>query len=130
MLDNGTVNVRYLVDDVAASVDFYTRHFEFTVLSSALPAFADVSRGNLRLLLSGPQSSAGRAMTDGERPAPGGWNRIHFVTDDLAADVARLEQAGVRFRNDVVTGPGGSQILVIDPAGNLIELFQPAEPRS
>jgi catechol 2,3-dioxygenase-like lactoylglutathione lyase family enzyme len=130
MLDNGTVNVRYLVDDVAASVDFYTRHFGFTVLSSALPAFADVSRGNLRLLLSGPQSSAGRAMTDGERPAPGGWNRIHFVTDDLAADVARLEQAGVRFRNDVVTGPGGSQILVIDPAGNLIELFQPAEPRS
>ncbi|MEA3215084.1 MAG: hypothetical protein QOJ19_1240 [Acidimicrobiia bacterium] len=130
MLDNGTVNVRYLVDDVAASVDFYTRHFGFTVLSSALPAFADVSRGNLRLLLSGPQSSAGRAMTDGERPAPGGWNRIHFVTDDLAADVARLEQAGVRFRNDVVTGPGGSQILVIDPAGNLIELFQPAQPRS
>jgi catechol 2,3-dioxygenase-like lactoylglutathione lyase family enzyme len=130
MLDNGTVNVRYLVDDVAASVDFYTRHFEFTVLSSALPAFADVSRGNLRLLLSGPQSSAGRAMTDGERPAPGGWNRIHFVTDDLAADVARLDKAGVRFRNDVVTGPGGSQILVIDPAGNLIELFQPAQPRS
>lgn len=130
MLDNGTVNVRYLVDDVAAAIDFYTRHFGFTVLSSALPAFADVSRGNLRLLLSGPQSSAGRAMTDGERPVPGGWNRIHFVTDDLAADVARLEQAGVRFRNEVVTGPGGSQILVIDPAGNLIELFQPAQPRS
>ncbi len=121
-----TVNVRYMVDDVAAAVDFYTTHFDFQELSSALPAFADVSRGNLRLLLSGPVSSAGRAMPDGARPGPGGWNRIHFVTADLAAEIARLEAAGVTFRNDVVTGPGGSQILIQDPAGNLVELFQPA----
>ena len=129
MLDNGIVNVRYMVDDVAAAIDFYTTQFGFTVHTSVLPAFADVTRGNLRLLLSGPNSSAGRAMADGERPHPGGWNRIHFVTDDLAADVERLRAAGVGFRNDVVTGPGGSQILAVDPAGNLVELFQPATPR-
>ena len=126
MLNESTVNVRYMVDDVAAAVDFYTTHFGFTVRSSSLPAFADVTRGNLRLLLSGRQSSAGRPMTDGEQPEPGGWNRIHFVTDDLAADVARLRNAGVQFRNPMVTGPGGSQILAQDPSGNLIELFQPA----
>src|SRR3954454_14271747 len=120
-----TINVRYLVDDVAASIDFYTRHFGFTVLTSAAPAFADVQRGNLRLLLSGPQSSAGRSMTDGERPRPGGWNRIHFVVDDLDGEIVRLTTAGVAFRNDVVTGPGGSQVLARDPSGNLIELFQP-----
>lgn len=126
MRDDPTVNVRYLVDDVATAVDFYTTQFGFTVRTNAVPAFADVTRGNLRLLLSGPASSAGRPMTDGEKPQPGGWNRIHFVTDDLDADVARLRASGVQFRNDVVTGPGGSQILAIDPAGNLIELFQPA----
>ena len=125
MLEDQIVNVRYMVDDVAAAVDFYSTHFGFTVLTSALPAFADVTRGNLRLLLSGPQSSAGRPMADGEQPRPGGWNRIHFVTDDLAAEVERLEKAGVPFRNPMVTGPGGSQILAVDPAGNLIELFQP-----
>jgi catechol 2,3-dioxygenase-like lactoylglutathione lyase family enzyme len=125
MRDDATVNVRYLVDDVAAAVDFYTTHFGFTVRMSAAPAFADVVRGNLRLLLSGPQSSAGRPMADGARPGPGGWNRLHFLTDDLTADVERLRQAGVPFRNDVVTGPGGAQILAVDPAGNLIELFQP-----
>jgi catechol 2,3-dioxygenase-like lactoylglutathione lyase family enzyme len=129
MLDDPTVNVRYLVDDVAAAVDFYTAHFGFTVQSNAAPAFADVKRGNLRLLLSGPQSSAGHAMTDGEKPGPGGWNRVHFITDDLGADIERLRSAGVRFRNDVVTGPGGSQVLAIDPAGNLIELFQPGGQR-
>ena len=121
-----TVNVRYMVDDVAEALDFYTTHFGFQTLTSALPAFADVSRGHLRLLLSGPASSAGRAMPDGARPGPGGWNRIHFVTSDLDGEIARLKDRGVRFRNEVVTGPGGRQILVEDPSGNLIELFQPA----
>ena len=120
-----TVNVRYLVHDVATSVDFYTRHFGFTVGISS-PAFADVFRGNLRLLLSGPRSSAGRAMTDGEEPRPGGWNRIHLIVDDLGSEVARLTQEGVRFRNEVVTGPGGAQVLAVDPSGNFVELFQPA----
>src|SRR5947199_1652756 len=117
------INVRYLVDDVAESIDFYTRHFGFTVLTSAAPAFAEVTRGNLRLLLSGPQSSAGRAMTDGERPGPGGWNRIHLIVDDLEAEFTRLSDEGVRFRNEIVTGPGGAQVLAIDPSGNLVELF-------
>ncbi|MEY2570121.1 MAG: hypothetical protein QOE63_471 [Acidimicrobiaceae bacterium] len=127
MPDANIVNVRYLVDDVATSTDYYTRHFGFTVGISS-PAFADVTRGNLRLLLSGPQSSAGRAMADGERPGPGGWNRIHLIVDDLGHEVARLTEEGVRFRNEVVTGPGGAQALAIDPSGNLIELFQPAAP--
>jgi catechol 2,3-dioxygenase-like lactoylglutathione lyase family enzyme len=120
------VSVRYIVDDVAAAVDFYTEHFGFEVNTNYPPAFADVVKGNLRLLLSGPKSSAGRAMDDGERPAPGGWNRIHLITDNLAAEVERLKAEGVPFRNDVVSGPGGQQILAQDPAGNLIELFQPA----
>ena len=120
------VSVRYLVDDVAASIEFYTRHLGFRVLSSAVPAFADVARGNLRLLLSGPLSSAGRAMADGELPRAGGWNRIHLVVADLDAEVARLRAEGVPFRNDVVTGPGGAQVLAVDPSGNLVELFQPA----
>lgn len=121
-----TVNVRYLVDDVEAAVDFYTTHLGFTVAMSAAPAFADVRRGQLRLLLSGPQSSAGRPMSDGTRPEPGGWNRIHLIVTDLHAEVARLRQAGLEFRNDVVSGPGGSQVLLLDPAGNFVELFQPA----
>ena len=120
------VNVRYMVDDVQASIDFYTKHLGFEVRTSAAPAFADVTRGNLRLLLSGPKSSAGRPMSDGEKPGPGGWNRIHFIVEDLDAAVADLRQAGLTFRNDVVTGPGGSQILLQDPSGNVIELFQPA----
>ena len=122
---NTTVSVRYMVDDVAAAVDFYTRHFGF-VVNTNYPAFADVVRGNLRLLLSGPESSAGRPMADGARPGPGGWNRIHLITGELDAEVARLQAEGVRFRNDVVSGPGGRQILAQDPAGNIIELFQPA----
>jgi catechol 2,3-dioxygenase-like lactoylglutathione lyase family enzyme len=121
-----TVNVRYIVDDVAAAVNFYTKHLGFTVNTNAGPAFADVIRGNLRLLLSGPASSAGRAMADGERPRPGGWNRIHLLVPDLAKEVARLKAEGVSFRNDTVVGPGGSQILLVDPAGNFVELFQPA----
>ena len=120
------VNVRYMVDDVQAAIDFYTGHLGFTLRSSAAPAFADVTRGNLRLLLAGPTSSAGRPMPDGRRPEPGGWNRIHLIMPDLAAEVARLRAENVRFRNDIVTGPGGRQILVEDPAGNVVELFEPA----
>ncbi len=121
-----TVNVRYMVDDVEAAAAFYTTHLGFTLLSSAAPAFADVTRGDLRLLLSGPTSSAGRPMPDGRMPAPGGWNRIHFVVEDLATEVERLRAAGVQFRNEIITGPGGSQIVLDDPSGNPIELFQPA----
>jgi len=124
-MSNETVNVRYMVADVAQAIAFYTDLLGFEVLTSAAPAFADVQRGNLRLLLSGPASSAGRPMRDGETPGPGGWNRIHFIVDDLAADVDRLRAAGLTFRNDIVTGPGGQQILLEDPAGNPIELFQP-----
>ena len=120
------VNVRYMVDDVKGAVDFYTEHFDFELRSSAAPAFADVVRGNLRLLLSGPKSSAGRPMPDGRTPEPGGWNRVHFIVDDIEADVERLRSAGLTFRNDIVSGPGGQQILLEDPAGNPIELFQPA----
>jgi catechol 2,3-dioxygenase-like lactoylglutathione lyase family enzyme len=120
------VNIRYMVDDVEQSIDFYTTHFGFTLRSSAAPAFADVVHGNLRLLLSGPKSSAGRPMPDGRTPRPGGWNRIHFVVEDIAADVERLRAAGLTFRNDVISGPGGQQTLLEDPSGNPIELFQPA----
>jgi catechol 2,3-dioxygenase-like lactoylglutathione lyase family enzyme len=119
------VNVRYMVDDVAAAIAWYTKHLGFEVISSAAPAFADVKRGSLRLLLSGPKSSAGRPMADGAQPGPGGWNRIHLIVGDLETEVARLKAAGAKFRNDMVTGPGGTQILLQDPSGNLIELFQP-----
>jgi catechol 2,3-dioxygenase-like lactoylglutathione lyase family enzyme len=122
-----TVSVRYMVDDVEESIGFYTRNLGFTLESDRAPAFAEVVRGNLRLLLSGPTSSAGRPMPDGREPGPGGWNRIHFVVDDIDAEVERLRAAGLGFRNDVVTGPGGRQILVDDPSGNPIELFQPAD---
>jgi catechol 2,3-dioxygenase-like lactoylglutathione lyase family enzyme len=122
-----TVNVRYMVDDVEAAVAFYTTHLGFALLSKTAPAFADVERGGLRLLLSGPTSSAGRPMPDGRRPGPGGWNRIHLIVEDLSSEVNRLRAGGVHFRNDIVTGPGGAQILLDDPAGNPIELFQPAK---
>jgi catechol 2,3-dioxygenase-like lactoylglutathione lyase family enzyme len=120
------VNVRYMVNDVQASIDFYTKHLGFQLLTNAAPAFADVTKGNLRLLLSGSTSSAGRPMPDGAKPGPGGWNRIHFIVDDLAREIAKYREAGLQFRNDIVTGPGGSQILLQDPSGNIIELFQPA----
>jgi catechol 2,3-dioxygenase-like lactoylglutathione lyase family enzyme len=127
MPNDTMVNVRYMVDDVDDSVAFYTKQLGFNLLSNASPAFADVTRGNLRLLLAGPQSSAGRPMPDGRKPGPGGWNRIHFIVDDIESEVARLLDGGVTFRNDIVTGPGGKQILLEDPSGNVIELFQPAE---
>jgi catechol 2,3-dioxygenase-like lactoylglutathione lyase family enzyme len=123
---NDMVSVRYLVDDVDAAVAFYTTVLDFKVLTSFAPAFADVARGRLRLLLSGPTSSAGRPMPDGAKPGPGGWNRIHLIVNNIEAEVARLKDAGVRFRNDILKGPGGKQILLQDPAGNVVELFQPA----
>jgi catechol 2,3-dioxygenase-like lactoylglutathione lyase family enzyme len=126
MSNDEMTSVRYMVSDVAESLAFYKDHFGFEPLTEAPPAFADVHRGNLRLLLSGPLSSAGRAMADGAQPGPGGWNRIHFVVPDLDAEIDRLRTAGVSFRNDVVSGPGGRQVLVVDPSGNLIELFQPS----
>jgi catechol 2,3-dioxygenase-like lactoylglutathione lyase family enzyme len=127
MPENDLVSVRYMVDDVEESIDFYTRNFGFELRMSAAPAFAEVLRGRLRLLLAGPRSSAGRPMPDGRKPAPGGWNRIHFVVDDIAGEVERLRSAGLSFRNDIISGPGGQQILLDDPSGNPIELFQPAE---
>ncbi|HET9324483.1 MAG TPA: VOC family protein [Gaiellaceae bacterium] len=125
-MSDETVNVRYLVDDVDASIDFYTAHLGFELISTAAPAFADVRRGALRLLLSGPRSSAGRPMPDGRRPGPGGWNRIHLIVEDIEAEVERLRGEGVPFRNEIVKGPGGRQILLDDPSGNPVELFQPA----
>jgi catechol 2,3-dioxygenase-like lactoylglutathione lyase family enzyme len=118
--------VRYLIDDVAAAVDFYTTHLGFRLNFDAAPAFASVQRGPLQLLLSGPTSSGARPMPDGATPTPGSWNRIQLVVDDIAAEVARLRAAGVTFRNDIISGPGGQQILLQDPAGNFVELFQPA----
>ena len=117
-------SVRYLVDDVEAAIDFYTRHLGFTLNTSAAPAFADVLRGPLRLLLSGPASSGARATPDDAATA--GRNRIHLTVDDLDAEIDRLRGAGLSFLGEVVAGPGGRQILLTDPAGNLIELFQPA----
>jgi catechol 2,3-dioxygenase-like lactoylglutathione lyase family enzyme len=123
----GIVNVRYMVDDVDAAVVFYTKHLGFRPLTNHAPAFADVARGNLRLLLSGQTSSAGRAMPDGTVPASGGWNRFQIIVPDLHSEVERLKAQGLRFRNEIVTGPGGAQVLLPDPSGNLIELFEPAD---
>jgi catechol 2,3-dioxygenase-like lactoylglutathione lyase family enzyme len=120
------VSVRYIVTDVEEAIAFYTTHLGFTERMSALPAFADVVRGRLRLLLSGSASSGGRTLPDGRTPEPGGWNRIHLTVDDLAAEVDRLGAAGLTFRSDIITGPGGAQIVLDDPSGNPIELFQPA----
>ena len=115
-----------MVENVDAAVAFYTKYLGFSLLTNSPPAFAAVVRGNLRLLLSGRSSSAGRAMPDGTLPFPGGWNRIELIVEDLNAEVARLKGQGLHFRNEIITGPGGSQILLIDPSGNLIELLQPA----
>jgi catechol 2,3-dioxygenase-like lactoylglutathione lyase family enzyme len=120
------VSVRYIVPDVERAIAFYTTHLGFTLRMQAGPAFADVVRGRLRLLLSGPASSGGRTLPDGRTPEPGGWNRIHLIVDDLPAEVERLRGDGLTFRSDIVTGPGGKQIVLDDPAGNPIELFQPA----
>ena len=120
-------NVRYMVEDVSAAVEFYTKHLGFTLGTNSAPAFADLTRGNLRLLFSGRKSSAGRAMHDGTLPFPGGWNRIELVVENLSAEVEKLKSKGLHFRNDIVTGPGGSQILLIDPSGNFIELFEPKQ---
>jgi catechol 2,3-dioxygenase-like lactoylglutathione lyase family enzyme len=116
-----------MVEDVEGAIDFYTSNFGFELGRDARPAFAEVIRGNLRLLLAGPESSAGRPMPDGRKPGPGGWNRIHFVVDDIGSEVPRLRDAGVHFRNEIVSGPGGQQILLEDPSGNPIELFQPSQ---
>jgi catechol 2,3-dioxygenase-like lactoylglutathione lyase family enzyme len=124
---NEMVSVRYMVDDVEEAVGFYTKILDFQILNNFAPAFADVSRGSLRLLISGPASSAGRPMPDGAKPGPGGWNRIHLIVGDIEAEVARLRDAGAAFRNDILEGPGGKQVLVQDPSGNVVELFQPAQ---
>ena len=127
MSDQEFGSIRYIVDDVATSFDFYTKHLGFTSLNNFAPAFADVARGPLRLLLSGPASSGARALPDGRQPIAGGWNRIHIIVDDIRAEVERLTVAGVAFRSEVISGPGGSQVVLDDPSGNPVELFQPAQ---
>ena len=122
-----TVKIRYIVTDVDAAIAFYTGMLGFRVDMHPAPGFAMLSRGNLQLLLNRPGAGgAGQAMPDGQQPAPGGWNRIQLEVEDLAATVAQLKQAGCRFRNAIVVGNGGQQVLIEDPAGNPIELFQPA----
>lgn len=122
-----TVTVRYIVDDVDEALAFYTTRLGFEVQMHPAPTFAMLSRGALRLALSAPsgQGGGGQIMPDGTRPEPGGWNRISLPTDDLEADVERLRGAGAHFRNEIVTGVGGKQILLEDPSGNPVELFQP-----
>ncbi len=122
-----TISIRYMIDDVPAAIRFYTTHLGFALDMDASPAFASVSRDGVRLLLSGKTSSGRRPMPDGRVPVPGGWNRIHIQVKDLNAEVERLRAEGLTFRNDIVTGPGGSQILLDDPSGNPVELFQPAK---
>ena len=121
-----TVNFRYMVDDPLASAAWYVDHFGFEALPNASPAFAAVQSGPLRILLSGKASSAGRPMPDGTQPVPGGWNRLQLLVSDLEAEVNRLRGRGVAFRNEIVSGPGGKQILAEDPSGNVVELFQSA----
>jgi catechol 2,3-dioxygenase-like lactoylglutathione lyase family enzyme len=127
MADDGTVYVRYMIDDVDEAVAFYTTHVGFEVVWSAAPAFAEIARGNLHLLLSGEASSAARPMPDGRRPVPGGWNRIHLLVADLPAEIERLRAAGIPMRSKLVRGPGGQQVVFDDPSGNPIEYFQATE---
>jgi predicted enzyme related to lactoylglutathione lyase len=124
-----TVSIRYMIDDVPSAVKFYTTYLGFELEIDSGPAFASVTRDGVRLLLSGKASSGRRAMPDGREPVPGGWNRIHIQVDDLAAEVERLRHAGLNFRNEIITGPGGSQIILDDPSGNPVELFQPQAKR-
>jgi len=125
---DSVVSVRYMIDDVDAAKAFYTKHLGFTVDVDSAPAFASVTRGNLRLLLSGEKSSGRQSTSDGSKPVPGGWNRIQLPVSDIKAEAARLRAAGVKFRrDDIVSGPGGAQIWVVDPSGNLVEIFQPKE---
>lgn len=121
------ISIRYMIDDVPAAIEFYTAHFGFSLELDASPAFASVSRDGVRLLLSGKTSSGRRPMPDGREPCPGGWNRMQIQVSDLEAEVRQLREAGLKFRNDIVKGPGGSQILVDDPSGNPVELFEPAK---
>jgi catechol 2,3-dioxygenase-like lactoylglutathione lyase family enzyme len=127
-----TVQVRYIVYDVEAAIAFYTQRLGFELVMHPAPPFAMLSRGDLRLVLSAPNPSGGggQSMPDGTKPEPGGWNRFAIEVDDLAATVERLRQAGAHFRNDIVTGVGGKQILLEDPSGNPIELFQPTAPEA
>jgi catechol 2,3-dioxygenase-like lactoylglutathione lyase family enzyme len=118
--------VRYLVNDVQSSINFYTNHLGFTLVEQMGPAFAIVTKGDMILWLSGPQSSAARPMPDGRQPAAGGWNRFVIEVDDIYSTVVSMKKAGVQFRNDIISGPGGRQILAEDPSGNPIEIFQPA----
>lgn len=122
-----SVQVRYIVRDVAAAIEFYTRHLGFHLDMHPAPPFAMLSRGDLRLVLSAPNpmGGGGQSMPDGTRPQPGGWNRFAIEVADLSAEVEKLKRAGVRFRNEIVTGVGGKQILAEDPSGNPIELFEP-----
>jgi catechol 2,3-dioxygenase-like lactoylglutathione lyase family enzyme len=127
-----TVQVRYIVTDVGAAIEFYTRQLGFELEMHPAPPFAMLSRGDLRLVLSapGPLGGGGQSMPDGTRPEPGGWNRFAIEVEDLAATVEALRRAGARFRNQIVTGVGGKQILVEDPSGNPIELFEPTTPEA
>ena len=122
-----TVSIRYMIDDVPSAIQFYTTHFGFSLDLDASPAFAAVSRDGVRLLLSGQASSGRRAMPDGRQPVPGGWNRMQIQVDNIEAEVKRLRDAGLKFRNEIIRGPGGAQILLDDPSGNPIELFEPAK---
>lgn len=127
-----TVSIRYIVNDVDAAIEFYTGQLGFALVMHPAPPFAMLSRGDLRLVLSAPnpQGGGGQPMPDGTKQAPGGWNRFAIEFDDLESTVERLRDAGVRFRNDIVTGVGGKQIIIEDPSGNPIELFEPTRPEA